>query len=290
MVIATACQTVAETGEPLSRQSLQDLTNRVNRLLPHPMSKSTVWRILDEQAIKPWRYEHWIFPRDPQFCKKAARVLDLYAGIWRGKPLDPKDYVLSCDEKTSIQARQRIHPGTPTKPGQSRRVEPEYIRRGALQYFAAWDVRQGIVTGRCEPKTGIAPFSRLADQILANSQYAKAKRIFVVVDNGSSHRGQASIDRLKKRDKRLILVHTPVHASWLNQVEIYFSMVQRKVLTPNDFASLKDLELRLQLYEELCNRSPKAFEWKFTRKKLENWLKRVQPHLAKVQTPGDSLD
>jgi len=289
MVVATACQTVAETGEPLSRQSLADLTRRANRLLDKPMSKSTVWRTLDADAIKPWQYEHWIFPRDPQFRKKAGPILDLYAGVWQGQPLTAKDFVLSCDEKTSIQARQRKHPGTGPKPHRRRRVEPEYKRQGALQYLAAWDVHRGMVTGRCEAKTGIAPFGRLVDQILACPPYDGAERLFLIVDNGSSHRGRASIQRLKKRDKRIVLLHTPVHASWLNQVEVYFSIIQRKVLTPNDFASLSELKVRLRLYEELSNGCPKPFQWKFTRQKLGKWLERVKPHFAELQTAGDSL-
>jgi hypothetical protein len=289
LVVATACQSVAETGEPLSRQSLADLTRRVNRLLDEPMSKSTVWRTLDADALKPWQYEHWIFPRDPQFRKKAGPILDLYASVWQGQPLTAEDFVLSCDEKTSIQARQRKHPGTGPIPHRRRRVEPEYKRQGALQYLAAWDVHRGIVTGRCEAKTGIVPFGRLVDQILASPPYNGAERLFLIVDNGSSHRGRTSIQRLKKRDQRIVLLHTPVHASWLNQVEVYFSIIQRKVLTPNDFANLSELKVRLRLYEELSNRCPKPFQWKFTRQKLEQWLQRVKPHFAEMQTGGDSI-
>ena len=245
-----------------------------------PISRSTVWRFLHEDAIKPWQYEHWIFPRDPQFRRKAGPIVDLYAGIWEEKPLGPKDYVLSGDEKTSIQARERIHPETPPKPGRRRRVEPEYKRHGALQYLAFWDVHRGVVMGRCEAKTGIIPFGRLVDQVLVSPPYDQADRLFFIVDNGSSHRGKASIQRMKKRDTRIVLLHTPKHASWLNQVEIYFSIIQRKVLTPNDFPSLAALRLRLALYEELSNRTPKSFKWKFTRKELENWLQRAEPHFA----------
>ena len=284
MVTAIACQTVAETQQPLSRQSLADLTHRVNRVLAEPMSRSTVWRTLHEDAIKPWQYEHWIFPRDPQFRKKASPILDLYAGIWDGRPLGAGDYVLSCDEKTSIQARQRRHDELPPGPGRRRRIEPEYKRQGALQYLAAWDVRRGLITGRCEPKTGIVPFGRLVDQIVDLPPYNAAERLFLIVDNGSSHRGQASVRRMKKRDKRIVLLHTPIHASWLNQVEIYFSIIQRKVLTPNDFANLDQVRVRLRLYEELSNRTPKPFQWKFTRTKLEDWLQRVKPHFADLAT------
>ncbi len=182
--------------------------------------------VLHEAAIKPWQYEHWIFPRDPRFAEKAGPILDLYAGKWEGKQLGPKDYVLCMDEKTSIQARQRCHEETPPKSKgkqkRKRRIEPEYKRKGALQYLAAWDVHRGIVLGRCEAKTGIKPFGRLVDQVLEQEPYHDAERLFFVVDNSSSHRGQTSVERMRRRDKKIILVHTPVHASWLNQVEIYW--------------------------------------------------------------------
>jgi len=278
LIHAMACEVVAQTKEPLSRQSLADLVRRAQATLDKKISRSTVWRMLHEAAIKPWQYEHWIFPRDPRFAEKGGPILDLYAGTWQGKPLGPKDYVLSMDEKTSIQARQRRHEEMPPEPKQRRRIESEYGRKGALQYLAAWDVHRGIVLGRCEAKTGIEPFGRLVDQVLEQEPYQDADRLFFVVDNGSSHRGQASVVRMRRRDKRIILVHTPVHASWLNQVEIYFSIIQRKVLTPNDFATLDAIRLRLALYEELSNRTPSPFAWKFTRQDLLNWLKRAAPH------------
>ncbi len=275
-----ACEVVAQTKEPLSRQSLADLVRRAQTASGKKISRTTVWRMLHEAAIKPWQYEHWIFPRDPRFAEKAGPILDLYAGKWEGKQLGPKDYVLCMDEKTSIQARQRCHEETPpkSKGKRKRRIEPEYKRKGALQYLAAWDVHRGIVLGRCEAKTGIKPFGRLVDQVLEQEPYHDAERLFFVVDNGSSHRGQTSVERMRRRDKKIILVHTPVHASWLNQVEIYFSIIQRKVLTPNDFANVDAIRLRLALYEQLSNRTPKPFAWKFTRQDLLNWLKRAAPH------------
>jgi hypothetical protein len=279
LVQALACEAVVETQLPISRQSVADLTDRARQTLGKAVSSTTVWRMLHEDAIKPWQYEHWIFPRDPLFGEKAGRVLDLYAGYWEGQPLGAKDYVLSSDEKTSIQARQRRHGEQPPGPGRRRRIETEYKRRGALQYLAAWDVHRGMVLGRCEARTGIQPFGRLVDQILQREPYCDAERLFLIVDNGSSHRGERSVERLRRLDKRIILVHTPVHASWLNQVEIYFSIIQRKVLTPNDFPNLEAVRLRLALYEELTNRQPKPFAWKFTRQDLLNWLKRAAPHI-----------
>lgn len=103
--------------------------------------------------------------------------------------------------------------------------------------------------------------------------YASAKRVFWVVDNGSSHRGQASVDRLEGRYQNLRLIHCPMHSSWLNQIEIYFSIIQRKVLTPNDFVELHDVEQRLMAFETRYEAAAKPFEWKFTRKDLFELIK-----------------
>jgi hypothetical protein len=276
LVKAVACALVAETQQPLSRQSLADVTARVRTVLGTPISRSTVWRMLDTDAIKPWRYKYWIFPRDPHFVDKAGPLLDLYAGLWQGQPLGPKDYILSADEKTSIQARRRGHPALPPALGRAAYIENEYARGGALPYLAAWDVRRGYIMGRCEPKTGIAPFGRLVKQVLAEEPYRSSERLFWSVDNGSSHRGAASQKRLRQVDSRIILVHTPVHASWLNQVEISFSIIQRKVLTPNDFTDLEALRLRLALYEELSNQNPTPFQWKFDRAKLTALFAKIE--------------
>src|SRR5262250_1743643 len=276
LVKAVACELVAETKQPLSRQSLADVTARVRTVLGTPISRSTVWRILDTDAIKPWRYKYWIFPRDPHFADKAGPILDLYAGMWQGEPLGPKDHILSADEKTSIQARRRCHPALPPAPGRAAYIENEYERGGARQYLAAWDVRRGYVMGRCEARTGIEPFGRLVKQVLAEEPSRSGERLFWIVDNGSSHRGAASQKRLRHVDSRIILVHTPVHASWLNQVEIYFSIIQRKVLTPNDFTDLAAIRLRLALYEELSNQNPIPFQWQFDRTKLTALLAKIE--------------
>ena len=108
---------------------------------------------------------------------------------------------------------------------------------------------------RCAPKDGIVPFDQLVEQFMSVEPYNKAQRVFVIVDNGSAHRGKKAIKRLQGAYKNLILVHTPVHASWLNQAEIYFSIVQRKVLTPNDFADLSTLEQQLLASDAATSRS-----------------------------------
>ena len=156
------------------------------------------------------------------------------------------------------------------------RIEHEYGRGGALAYLAAWDVHRAKLFGRCEPSTGIEPFGRLVGQVMGTEPYASAERVFWIVDNGSSHRGRASIDRLQGAWSNLVLVHLPVHASWLNQIEIYFSIVQRKVLTPNDFADLVEVEARLLDFQDHYERIARPFEWKFTRADLDAVLAKIQ--------------
>jgi hypothetical protein len=208
-------------------------------------------------------------------------VLDLYAGRFEGRRLRRGEYVVSADEKTSIQARCRCHPSLPPAPGRAMRVEHEYDRGGALQYLAAWDVHRAKLFGRCEPATGIEPFGRLVAQVMSQLPYASARRVFWVVDNGSSHRGQASVERLEGAWPNLRLIHLPIHASWLNQIEVYFSVIQRKVLTPNDFADLDAVEHRLMAFQERYERIASPFAWKFTRTNLRQLLERLrqQDHL-----------
>lgn len=204
-VQAIACEAVSQTRLPLSHLSSSDLADRAATALGRSIGPSTVWRILDADAIKPWRYVYCIFPRDPEFSEKAGRVL-----------------------------------------------------------------------GRCEAKTGIESFGRLVEQVMRTEPDRSASRVFWVLDNGSSHRGQAAVPRLRKAYRKAVLVHTPVHASWLNQVEVYFSVFQRKVLTPNDFARLKEVEKRLRLYEELSDREPLPFDWRFDRVALQAFPERLE--------------
>jgi len=271
-----ACEIPAIHNVPLSRWTAADLGRYVRQSgISATISDSTIWRWLHEDAIKPWQFRSWIFPRDPQFAVKAGRLLDLYERVWNHDYLKEDEYVISADEKTSIQARHRIHNTYPAIPGSAMKVEHEYKRCGALAYIAGIDVHRGKVFGRCEQSTGIAPFDRLVNQVMSQSPYREARRVFWIVDNGSSHRGQKAVDRLKDRHKNLVLVHGPVHASWLNQIEIYFSIIQRKVVTPNDFPSLKELEQRIMNFQQYYEQIAKPFEWKFTRDDLNKLLKKI---------------
>jgi hypothetical protein len=184
--------------------------------------------------------------------------------------------VLSADEKTSIQARRRIHASLPPAPGRRALVEHEYERRGAWAYLAAWDVHRAKLFGRCEISTGIAPFDRLLEDVMGQEPYRSAHRVFWIFDNGSSHRGQKAAQRLQSRWPAIIPVHTPVHASWLNQVEIYFSIIQRKVLTPSDFSCLADLEAALLAFQYRYEKSASPFRWAFTRADLATLLQRLK--------------
>jgi transposase len=278
-VKALACQPPRDAGAPLARWSCPELAREaVTQGVAEQISAATVRRWLAREAIKPWQYRSWLFVRDPDFTVKAERVLDLYQRRWEGKKLGPQEYVLCSDEKTSIQARCRCHPSLPPGKARMMRVNHEYERGGALAYLAAYDVHQARVFGHCAPSTGIAPFMALVEQVMATEPYASAKRVFWIVDNGSSHRGQAAIDRLARRFPNAVMVHTPVHASWLNQVEIYFSAVQRKVVSPNDFTDLAEIEQRLAAFEKRYNATAKPFQWKFTRDDLHDLLERINQH------------
>ncbi|MFD8034741.1 transposase [Streptomyces sp. NPDC059717] len=147
-----------------------------------------------------------------------------------------------------------------------------------MAYLAAYDVHHARVFGRTEPRTGIGPFMNLAAQVMTREPYASAKRVFWVVDNGSSHRGQKAACRLAAAFPNTIMVHTPVHASWLNQVEIYFSVVQRKVVSPNGFTDLAQVGDRLRAFEDRYNSTAQPFQWKFTTSDLDDLLARLDRH------------
>ena len=283
-VKALACELPATLGAPLSRFSVADVARQAQLFgLVATISGSTVWRWLNADAIRPWQHRCWIFPRDPQFALKAGRILDLYERRWQGQPLRADELVLSTDEKTSIQARARCHPTLPPAPGIAMRVESEYERRGAWAYLAALDVHRAKVFGRCEAKSGIAPFERLVDQVMRQWPYNEARRVFWIMDNGSAHRGAKCVARLQNKFPRLVPVHSPVHASWLNQIEIYFSVVQRKVLTPNDFADLAELARTLNAFEHRWNEIAEPFDWNFTRDDLATLIQRLTTHEPHLQ-------
>jgi len=278
-VKAMACAPPGARAVPLSRWSSAELAAQaVAEGLAVSVSASTVRRWLAEDAIKPWQHRSWIFPRDPDFAAKAARVLDLYQRIWEGVRLGEDEYVISADEKSQLQALSRCHPGLAPAPGRAARVEFEYDRHGTLAYFGAYDVHRAALIGRVAPSTGIAPFGELVAQVMQTEPYASAKRVFWVVDNGSSHAGKTSIARMRQAWPTATLVHLPVHASWLNQIEVVFSVIERKVIKPADFADLDVLAQRLTAFEPRYNAAAKPFDWRFTRADLGDLLRRIEAH------------
>lgn len=274
---ALACEPPEQRAVPLSRWSSAEIaTQAVVEGLVSAISSSTVRRWLAADAIKPWRYQSWIFPRDPDFAVKAARVLDLYARTFDGVALGPDDYVISADEKSQLQALRRCHQGRPAGPSQIAQVEFEYKRGGTLAYMGAYDVHHARLFGEVADKTGIVPFMKLVDTVMTTEPYASARAVYWIVDNGSSHNGQRSIDRMAATWLTARLVHLPVHASWLNQIEIVFSIIQRKVIKPADFAGLDALADRLLRFTDRYNQTARPFDWRFTSTDLHAMCHRVE--------------
>ena len=278
---ALACELPHRLGLPLSRLSLADIRQEVMAQgIVAQVSGTTLWRWLSADALRPWQHRSWIFPRDPDFALKAGRILDLYARLGEGKPLHRSEFVISADEKTSIPARPRKQPTLPPAAGRPMRVEHEYFRQGAWSDLAAWDVHGAKLFGHCENKSGIAPTDRLIAEVMRHEPYKSAKRFFWIMDNCSAHRGQKAVERIRSRWPNALLVHPPVHASWINQIEIYFSIVQRKELTPNDFSSLSQLEQCLMDFQKRYEQTASPFQWTFTRNDLCALLGKLQPRAA----------
>jgi transposase len=287
-VVALACQLPAATGVPLSRWTGPELLAEItNAGLDRQLSVSSVLRILAEHPVKPWQYQSWISPRDPDFAARASVILDLYQGFYQGRRLRPGDRILAVDAKPSIQARGRCRPTAPARPGKPVRLEHEYIRHGALALLAALDVHTGKVFAATPATTGIAPFMDLIGQVMTLPEYKDAPRVFVIVDNGSDHRGQAAITRLHDAWPNAIIIHTPVHASWLNQAEIVFSITQKKAISPNDFASLEELASTLLAFMDRYNQSARPFNWKFTAADLARLLDRISVCEDAAPEPAD---
>jgi transposase len=286
-VVALACQLPAVTGVPLAHWTGPELAAELTtqNLASSPVSASSVLRILAGHPVKPWQYQSWIYPRDPDFEARAKVTLDLYQGFYQGEPLGPDDRILSFDAKPQINARSRLHPSLPAAPGRPVRYEHEYKRQGSLALLAGLDVHTGQVFASTPLTTGIKPFMDLAGQVMARPEYKNAPRVFAIVDNGSDHRGQAAIDRLARAHPNAIMIHTPVHASWLNQIEIFFSVIQKKVVTPNDFASLEELSATLLAFTGRYNQTARPFSWKFTAADLHDLMDRISRH--EQQAPQD---
>lgn len=271
-VVAAVCEILKEHEQPLSRFALSDLQPLVlARTDLSQLSQASLGRILDQHALKPWQYRYWLFPRDPDFVAKACVILDLYAGFWQGKRLGPDDYVLSADEKT-IQVLARCHPALVASPGHLARVEFEYDRLGTVAYLAAWDVFRAKIFGRVAPTTDIVNFNQLIDQVMRQAPYRHSHRTFWIVDGGRAHHPNTFPARLQQLYPNAVAVSLPVHASWLNQIEIYFSILQRKVLTPMEVTDPNQLSQRVLDFQDYYQQTAQPFSWKFTTAALKKRL------------------
>lgn len=266
---------------PFSRFSTVDVAKvAINEGLVDSISPSTVWRWLDEDAIRPWYQQTWVFIRDKQFLQKASVVLDLYQGFFEQQPLTEADFLISADEKR-IQAlliREREAP----KPSQMARYDYEYERKGVLTYLAALDVNHGNVIGRTSESNGIEPFMKLVSDVMTEPPYCDAKRVFWLVDNGCAHHPSTFPERLSAYYPNAIAVHLPKHASWLNQIEIYFAILSRKFLHPNNFDSLEELAWKLLSFEAIYSENATPFNWRFTKDDLRERLQKIDKTLYGV--------
>ena len=223
------------------------------------ISASQIGRILAADDVKPHRVEGWLTRRDaPEFWERAADVCGLY--------LSPPEnaVVLFIDEKTGIQAKSRTHPTQPVRPGQPERREFEYRRHGTASLLAAMDVATGKVTARDIARNDSVTFISFLEEIEARIEENIA--IHVVMDNGSSHTSKATKTWLTEHP-RFVVHHTPTHASWLNQVEAFFSILTRKLLRRGEFDSRDDLVAKMTAFIEHYSETATPFKWTYDAKR-----------------------
>jgi transposase len=219
------------------------------------ISAAQIGRILADLDLKPHRVRGWLTrPKDPAFFVKAAAVCNLY----RNPP--PGSVVLSIDEKTAIAARSRKHVGRRARPGRCARAEFEYIRHGTVSLVAALDVHNGEVLGRIIERNDSATFVSFLTEI--DQTIHPTRQIYLIMDNGSSHRSKATTAWLAAHP-RFVVCHTPAHASWLNQVELFFSILTRRLLRRGEFTSRHDLADKIMHFIDVYNRTAKPFRWTY---------------------------
>jgi transposase len=279
-VKAVACDRAGARARGQVYFSIRDLAARVREVLAlTALAPSTVWEILQQDALKPWQYRSWIFPRDPEFAARAGVVLDLYGRIYQGQPLGAGDFIFSGDEKPGLLLRSRCHPTVPPAPGHTGLQEFEYRRHGVAVLLSLMDVGNGRVFHQTVPQNGIAPFQALLRQVVEQEPYRHARRLFFVVDNGGSHgkRFQSRLDEAFPRPEypEMIAVHLPKHASWLNQIELFFSLVGRKALRRFECRTQEAMAEHLERFIATHNEAPRPFNWRFTKddlaKRMERW-------------------
>lgn len=225
-----------------------------------PVSASQVWRIFDGLDLKPWQTQSWLTSHDPAFWEKAADVCGLY--------LDPpaNAVVWSVDEKSGMQAKSRVNPTKPAVPGKAVRREFEYRRHGTAVLFAGLDVHHGDVTGWVTDSTRSANFVEFLQYLV--DQTAEGLELHCIVDNLSAH-GTPKVEEFLDEHPHVFIHNTPTHASWLNQVELFFSILQRRLLRYGEFDSVDDLADRVIAFINDYNRRAKPFRWTYDGRPLQ---------------------
>jgi transposase len=278
-VTAIACSLPKQEQVPLSRWSRAELARRIalDPSLPR-ISASTVGRWLKAERLCPWRYHAWQHIHDPvSFLQRARPVLSAYSqaqallrqGIW----------LVCLDEKTSIQAREGEYPPRPARPGKPVLHEARYHRRGARHLFAGLSVADGKVYGTCRQHKCFVDFQAFVQQeIIPEALRRQVHTVIFILDNGTTHAPKQLEAWLQERERGSsvplhFLVHwLPPNASWLDQIEIWFSLLQRKHLQPNHFSSTDVLEASLIEYISYYNQMAKPINWTYTVEKLEQKL------------------
>jgi transposase len=258
-LVKLACERPDLCGRSLSQWDCRELARQLQEeCIVESISAQTVRRILAHHKLKPWRNHMWLTPnkpRDAAFYATVQELIDLYT-----RPLAPEEIVLSVDEKTSLQPRPRRHPTRPAGPqGRPNLVEHEYKRAGALQLFAAFDTRTGQVYGQCFERKRQAEFIAFLEH-LEREVPASITRVHLVCDNLKVHSGKL-VQQWLKDHPRFVFHFTPVHCSWMNQVEQWFSILQRKRFRIADFAAKVDLREKIEQFIEEWNQHAHPFNW-----------------------------
>jgi transposase len=277
-VVALACSAPRQYGKPWQRWSGEKLARvAIEQQIVESIAPSTVRTWLRQDKIKPWRYHSWQHSTDPQFVEKAVPVLDLYE---HAPQLQARGELTICvDEKTSIQARQRVTPTKAAAPGAVMQVADRYKRMGAVQLFCALAVASGLTFAQTRLRKKFADFKAFLGELFQSSLCASITVLHLILDNGPTHAPKQLATWLASLELafEVRLYWLPTYASWLDQVEIIFSKVQRDVLTPSDFASTQALERTLHTYFADLNQQPKPIEWTYTKIKLFAKFGQPQP-------------
>ena len=266
---ALACSLPAANGKVFTRWSAEKLAAAaVEQQIVETISPSTVRRWLREDKIKPWRYHSWQKSRDPQFVEKAGAVLDLYE---KAEELAAQGEAVCCaDEKPSVQARERVDETLAAVTGSPVRVADRYRRRGALQLFCALMVATGLTVAGCYARKCFADFKDFLLKLFHSVECQGLRVLHLILDNGPTHAPKQLGGWIAGLELSFAvnIYWLPTYASWLDQVEIIFSKVQRDVLTPNDFPSTIALNERRMSYFDEINQHPKPVHWTYTKAKM----------------------